>query len=288
MSLGWLIALAVMLLVVLVGGSVTSRVRKRRRERDHLILRNIVGDPTEDELRYYKALPNYESRLSWLNRYYPKFIEAARRADIPVREAVAYFFDFHLIPNMTPYLHPKVQMRDYLTDYKWKPLSMYQTEMEERKKERDRKAAQLAQMKADAELREAERQEKRAEAEAARKAAAAQLWASLSEEDRESFKNAEGIDERKKSLRCDEFNGFPVTVLYTLVMGQEFPHVRVSHPDSICVAEQVHAAYSSPSADHAGFSHHDGGGYHAHTDTGSHSSFDGGFHVSDGGGGFCH
>lgn len=261
---------------VLLGGIPIrlNHARKRKEAQiraDKSTILNIYNDMGYNDIQTYKDLPNREARVTWLKRHYPEFVEAAGRQhdESQLEGVIAVHLDFRVLKGVTSY----TTRERALSGYQYASYKISLNEHQEKLDIFNAEQARLAKIEAE---HEAKRRAEREAEEKARKEAAKAHWDSLSEEEKEAFKNAQGKSQRQQALGSTVSTGYSTDILYPLIMATEFSGINTNSNNSIDYCQSD--SYSS---------FHDGGGYSSfggHSDGGSSFS-DGGSSSCDGGGG---
>lgn len=251
-----------------------ARKRKEAQVRaDKSTILNIYNDMGYNDIQTYKDLPNREARATWLKRHYPEFVEAAERLhEDNLLGVIAVHLDFRILKGVTSY----TSRERALSGYQYASYNISLNEHQEKLDVFNEEQARLAKIEAEY---EAKRRAEREAEEKSRKEAAKAHWDSLSEEEREAFKKAQGKSERQKALGSTTPTGYSADILYPLIMATEFSGINTNTGSSIDYCESP--SYSNHSG---GYSDH--GASHSWSDGGSSYS-DGGSSSSDGGGGGC-
>lgn len=264
----WWIGLALAVLVVGILARLNhARKRKEAQVRaDKSTILNIYNDMGYNDIQTYKDLPNREARATWLKRHYPEFVEAAERLhEDNLLGVIAVHLDFRILKGVTSY----TSRERALSGYQYASYNISLNEHQEKLDVFNEEQARLAKIEAEY---EAKRRAEREAEEKSRKEAAKAHWDSLSEEEKEAFKKAQGKSERQKALGSTAPTGYSADILYPLIMATEFSNINTNSNNSIDYCQ-------SPS-----YTSYDSGSSYSSSDSSSSYS-DSGSSSCDGGGG---
>jgi uncharacterized membrane protein YgcG len=290
----WWIAvvLVVALVVVLTRRSHVRKCKAAQYRADESTIINIYNDFRSDDIRIYEDLPNRASRVDWLKRHYPEFMEAAERhfrynSRIDVEGMIAVHLDSRLLRGIHAYNSPDDVLRTYQSVTSHKSLNDYQVEVDEFNAERAKweEARAKAEAKHHAEQRALRVKEEAAET--IRRNAAKTYWKSLSKSEKEAFKEAKGKNARKRALPSTASTGYSLDTLYPLIMATQFSNIATDANNSIDYCQSPSYGHSSSHSYTDSGSHHsshDSGSSYSSSDSGSSSSSDGGGGGGGGGG----
>ena len=270
------VAFAVVLVVALVRRNHSRKRVAAQYRADESTIINIYNDFRGGDISTYKDLPNLTSRLDWMKRHYTEFMEAAERhflhnPSVAVEGVVAVHLDLRLLRGLYEYESRDSVLRTYQTSTSRISLNQYQVQVDESNAEQAK--WKEAELKVEAKYR-AEQQALRVKEEAAekiRKNVAKTYWKSLSEEQKEAFKKAEGQSARQRALPSSASTGYSSDVLYSLIMATQFSSIGSDTSRSIDYCESP--SYESSTYSDSGSSYSDSGS--SYSDSGS-SSCDGG------------
>lgn len=278
-------------IVLLVGIALFMASRQEKRQRQHRIDTRLLSDYYYDVFygefrKRYIALPNFAMRRKFLQEECPEFWSALQRAmsfeqrkndpEIHFEErCIAKFIDFRCLKwqshGYVLDVEESFDLYHYNTDLSLPDLQMRIDEEQEKKQERE--ASRVARAQEREALRVKLESERLAKVKA-EKEAAKLYWESLSDEDKESFKNAKGRSARERVLPKPTSSDYTTDMLYPVIISTYFSGLSPNTSNSITDCETASASSSSSySSSDSSYSYDSGSSY---SSSDSSSSCDGG------------